>query len=83
MSAVQFPGVLVSVDAHTGTLRRYITEGGLLMTHEATLEEPCSFGADVVEAFRLKPEERFRIHSATYNPPPPAGGTPVAAKIAA
>lgn len=76
-------GVLVSVDAARGILRRYTTGGGLLLTHEGEVDAPATFDAAQVEQFRRKPPEHLRVHQAPYNPPPPAGGTPAAMAVAA
>ncbi len=78
--------VLVSVDAKRGILRRYVTGGGpRLLTHEAIAVAggPVDFTAGVVEGFRVNPPEHFRVATNPFNPPPPAGGTPAAARVAA
>lgn len=78
--------VLVAVDAQAGSLRRYVTGGGpLLATHEAIHPDggPVSFTPDVVEAFRVRPAEAFRIEQPPYQPPPPTNGSPAVVQVAA
>lgn len=78
---------LVVVDPKDAALRRYVVGGGApLLTHEAVWPEaggPVSFTVDVVEDFRTRPPERFRITAPPYQPPPPAGGTPAAGAMPA
>lgn len=77
----------VAVDPARGTLRRYMGGGGatLLCTHEATHPDggPVSFTVEVVEQFRTKPDEAFRIHQPPYQPSPPTNGSPAAMQVAA
>lgn len=63
---------LVSVEAYSGTLRRYETAPGLArLTHQCTIGKPCSFTKSVVEEFRLRPDAHFSV-----DPPPRPTGPP-------
>lgn len=75
--------VFVVIDPADGSLRRYVTAGGLLATHEAVADDPGAISPAAVEQFRCRPPEQFRLHQPPYNPPPPTSGSPVAAQVAA
>lgn len=73
----------VTVDPTTGTLRRYLARRRLLLTHEATREEPTSFTPEMVEDFRTKPPIRFHVMPPDSGPPPPpTNGSPMLLKVA-
>lgn len=64
---------VVSVNAHEGTLNRYEIGGTKARrTHCATINEPCTFTAEVVELFRMMPPDRFAIGPAPTTPSPTA-----------
>lgn len=73
---------IVSVNAHHGALRRYEIGGSKArLTHVASIDEPCTFTATVVEDFRLMPDKRFAVEPPPRptNPPAAAGRMALAA----
>lgn len=73
---------LVCITPGEGLIRRYVTGKKPLLTHEATAGVAVTFTPEIVESFMIAPHENFRIHHEQPDPPPPAGGTPVAARVA-
>lgn len=65
---------LVSVEAYSGTLRRYEVGGQIArLTHQCTIGKPCSFTKGVVEEFRLRPDAHFSVEPPPRPTGPPAG----------
>lgn len=61
---------IVTVDAHTGTLRRYEIGGAARrMTHAASADQHVSFSPAVVEQFRTAPHPRFMVGPALLPSP--------------
>lgn len=72
---------LVCVDAHVGSLTRFEVGGSAIRrTHEYHHGEPATFTREVVEYFRLHPDQKWAVEPPPRptNPPASAGRVKIA-----
>ena len=72
----------VFIDTDRKEVRRYVTIKPLMVSHEATLAEDQEFSYELIESFRTKPSDEFRVRQPETPPIPPTNGSPAIVKAA-